>query len=56
MDFLAALKIIELREKAKRILSEKFEIKNFHGHLLEDGALPLNLAEDKINRWIEASR
>lgn len=53
---LGELKIVELREKARRMLGKKFDIRNFHDRLLEDGALPLNQMEDKINRWIEASR
>jgi len=36
-------KIIKLRAKAKQVLVDKFDIKVFHGHLFENGALPLDL-------------
>lgn len=47
------LKIIELRERAKRKLGSKFDIKEFHDEVLKDGCLPLTILEVKINRWIE---
>ncbi|SUI90568.1 DUF885 domain-containing protein [Shewanella morhuae] len=49
---LGELKIIELREKAKQALGDKFDIKVFHDRLLENGALPLDLMEQKINQWL----
>jgi uncharacterized protein (DUF885 family) len=47
------LKIIELRERAKKKLGNKFDIKEFHDEVLKDGCLPLIILETKINRWIE---
>ncbi|WP_418357768.1 DUF885 domain-containing protein [Shewanella basaltis] len=49
---LGELKIIELREKAKKTLGDKFDIKVFHDRLLENGALPLDLMEQKIDQWL----
>nr|WP_269468682.1 DUF885 domain-containing protein [Alteromonas sp. ASW11-130] len=49
-----ALKIQELREKAEEALGNKFDIKAFHAEVLETGALPLPILEEKINRWIES--
>jgi uncharacterized protein (DUF885 family) len=49
---LGELKIIELRKKAKQVLGDKFDIKIFHDRLLENGALPLDLMELKINQWL----
>jgi uncharacterized protein (DUF885 family) len=49
---LGELKIIELRTKAKQVLGDKFDIKVFHDRLLENGALPLDLMEQKINQWL----
>ncbi|MEO6758745.1 MAG: DUF885 domain-containing protein, partial [Saprospiraceae bacterium] len=46
------LKILELRHKAEKTLGDKFNIREFHNQVLEDGCLPLTLLEDKINRWI----
>ena len=47
------LKIIELRERAKKKLGNKFDIKEFHDEVLKDGCLPLIILETKINKWIE---
>ena len=47
------LKIIELRERAKKKLGNKFDIKEFHDEVLKDGCLPLLILERKINSWIE---
>ncbi|WP_351075410.1 DUF885 domain-containing protein [Shewanella sp. CAL98-MNA-CIBAN-0140] len=49
---LGELKILELRKKAKQVLGDKFDIKVFHDRLLENGALPLDLMEQKINQWL----
>lgn len=49
---LGELKIIELRNKAQQQLGEAFDIKAFHDRIIEDGALPLNLMEEKINAWL----
>ena len=48
------LKIIELRERAKKKLGNKFDIKEFHDEMLKDGSLPLIILETKINTWIES--
>lgn len=50
------LKIRELREKAKKELGDKFDIKEYHNQVLETGCIPLALLENKINNWIEASK
>ena len=46
------LKIIELREKARKELGEKFDIRKFHDEVLGGGALPLDVLEQRINTWI----
>jgi uncharacterized protein (DUF885 family) len=48
------LKIIELRESARKKLGSKFNIKEFHDEVLKDGSLPLIILEAKINRWVES--
>ena len=50
------LKIRELRSKAEKELGDKFNIGKFHNQILESGAVPLALLEDKINTWIEANK
>jgi len=47
------LKILEIREKAKKALGPKFDIREFHDRLLEHGALPLNILEDVMNQWMK---
>ncbi len=49
-------KILELREKAKKRLGEKFDIRQFHNAVLANGALPLDALEDVVERWIEAKQ
>jgi uncharacterized protein (DUF885 family) len=53
---LGQMKILELRERAKRELGERFDIRTFHDAVLKDGALPLDELEKKINIWIASSK
>ena len=46
------LKISELRAKSEKALGDRFDIREFHKLVLEDGALPLDVLEAKIDRWI----
>jgi uncharacterized protein (DUF885 family) len=50
------MKITELRLRAERELGPRFDIRAFHRAILEDGALPLDVLEAKMERWIEARR
>lgn len=50
------LKIRQLRAKAEEALGEQFDIKVFHNKVLESGCIPLQLLEDKIDKWIEESQ
>jgi uncharacterized protein (DUF885 family) len=47
------LKIKGLRANAQRALGAKFDIRKFHNALLDDGALPLDLLEKRIDEWIK---
>lgn len=47
------LKIRELRTRAETALGNKFDVRQFHNEVLRDGAVPLDVLEEKINRWIE---
>lgn len=48
--------IVSLREKAENALGQAFDIRLFHSALLEYGQLPLDLLEEKIDRWIASYR
>jgi uncharacterized protein (DUF885 family) len=50
------LKIVELRKRAEKALGPKFSIAEFHDEVLKDGAVPLEVLEAKIDRWIAAKR
>lgn len=50
------LKIIELRERSKKELGAKFDIRQFHDVVLDAGALPLDILEERINKWIKATK
>ena len=50
------MKITELRQRAEAALGSRFDIKAFHRAILEDGALPLDVLDAKIDRWIAARR
>jgi uncharacterized protein (DUF885 family) len=46
------LKLIELRKRAEKALGGKFDVREFHDEVLKDGAIPLDVLEAKIDRWI----
>jgi uncharacterized protein (DUF885 family) len=49
---LGQLKIRELRERAKKELGSKFDIRTFHDEILDGGTLPLDMLEARTNKWI----
>lgn len=50
------MKILELRERARGALGERFDIRSFHDQILGHGALPLFLLERVIDEWIDEQR
>jgi len=46
------MKILELREKAKTELGDKFDIREFHNVVLKNGAVPLSILEELIDEYI----
>jgi uncharacterized protein (DUF885 family) len=48
------IKILELREHAKKQLGDKFDIRDFHTLVLQYGPLPLDVLETKVNRWVKS--
>ena len=53
---LGRLEIRRLRAFAEQAFGPRFDIKTFHDHVLEDGALPLPMLREKIERWIAGAR
>ncbi len=50
---LGELKFKELRQKAKKRLGQKFDLREYHRQALRHGALPLNILEKKIDQWVD---
>jgi len=50
------LKIQQLRHEAEKALGPRFDLRDFHREVLCDGAVPLDVLEAKIRRWVAARR
>lgn len=46
------LKMLELRELAKKELGDKFQLREYHDLVLSEGAVPLDLLEENVKAWI----
>jgi uncharacterized protein (DUF885 family) len=46
------IKILDLRENAKRQLGDRFDIREFHDVVLTNGAVPLSLLEEMVDQWV----
>jgi uncharacterized protein (DUF885 family) len=53
---LGQLKIRELRERARKQLGAKFDIRRFHDEMLDGGTLPLDLLDARTDKWIAQQR
>jgi uncharacterized protein (DUF885 family) len=53
---LGQLKIIELRERAKKELGPKFDIRTFHDEILSGGGLPLDMLDTRATQWIAVQK
>jgi uncharacterized protein (DUF885 family) len=53
---IGALKIRELRERARERLGERFDVRRFHNAVIDNGALPLDVLDRLVNEWIEQQK
>ncbi len=50
------LTIRRLREEAQRAMGTRFDVRDFHAQVLNSGALPMEILEAKIKRWMQTAR
>ncbi|MEO8504707.1 MAG: DUF885 domain-containing protein [Acidobacteriota bacterium] len=48
-------KMVELRERARAVLGPRFDIRQFHDLVLGGGSMPMNVLEQRVDRWIAAA-
>jgi uncharacterized protein (DUF885 family) len=53
---LGQLKIRELRERAKKEMGPKFDLRTFHDEIISGGTLPLDLLDQRTQAWIDAQK
>ena len=50
------MKILELRERARTALGDKFDLREFHDEILTNGAMPLAVLEQVIDAYVARKR
>ena len=46
------IKMVELRDRARKALGDKFDLRKFHDVVLKNGSMPLNLLERVVDAYI----
>lgn len=54
--YIGQLKILELRDRARAALGQRFDIRRFHKAVLDQGAVPLTVLDQQIDTWLAAER
>ena len=52
--YVGMLKIVELRDRARQALGQRFDLKEFHDVVLGSGPLPLPVLEENTEAWIQS--
>ncbi len=50
------LTIQRLKKKAQAELGDRFDPRGFHAEVLKDGAVPMSILEQKVDRWIASQK
>lgn len=50
------LRLLEIRDRARETLGEKFSLKDFHDVVLRTGTTPLDLLEQEVERYVRAQK
>ena len=53
---LGQLEILKLRDRAQQELGTKYDIRTFHDEVLNGGALPLDVLDERVGGWIERQK
>ena len=53
---LGELRIRAIRAEAEAALGDRFDVRAFHDAVLGQGAVPLDMLEAQIDRWVEERR
>ena len=54
--FVGYMEIVNLRNRAKKELGSDFDLKEFHGFMIEVGPAPFYLIEERMYEWIEEQK
>ena len=53
---LGQLEILKLRERAKKELGSKYDIRSFHDEILNGGPIPLDVLDERVTAWINGQK
>jgi len=53
---LGQLEILKLRERAQKELGSKYDIRAFHDEILNGGAMPLDVLDERVTAWINVQK